>query len=82
MSKIDYHKANFKKRYALPKYHKKGPQIVGSMSSKVKFGKYIGYTIQRIIENDPNYMKWLIDKCLSIQIEPHLLTQIKQKLND
>ena len=52
------------------------------MSSKVKFGKYIGYTIQRIIENDPNYMKWLIDKCLSIQIEPHLLTQIKQKLND
>jgi hypothetical protein len=49
-----------------------------SLSDKLTFGKYKGYTIEEILEDDPSYLEWAID-----EIEWFELDYIAaQKLND
>jgi hypothetical protein len=33
-----------------------------SLSDKLTFGKYKGYTIEDVLEDDPNYLEWAIDE--------------------
>lgn len=82
MTKLNYHKYSFKKRYALPKGHNKGPQVIGSLSTKLKFGKYIGYTIERLMETDPSYLRWLMTKCNNAKFQEFLVKKIYKILKE
>ncbi len=33
-----------------------------SLSDKIKFGKYKGYSIEDILADDPSYLEWAIDE--------------------
>jgi hypothetical protein len=33
-----------------------------SLNDKLTFGKYKGYTIEEVLESDPNYIEWAIDE--------------------
>lgn len=82
MTKLNYHKHNFNKRYALPKAHNKGPQIIGSLSTKLKFGKYIGYTIEKLMKTDRSYLRWLMTKCNNAKFQAFLVKKIYKILKE
>jgi len=33
-----------------------------NLDSKIKFGKYIGHTLQFLIDNEHNYVVWLLEE--------------------
>lgn len=49
-----------------------------SLEDKLAFGKYKGYLIEEIIDDDPNYIEWAIDEIEWFKLDQNAT----KKLND
>lgn len=44
--------------------------MIVKKTDKIGFGKYKGKTVQEILEDDPTYVRWLIDNVETFKMSP------------
>lgn len=49
-------------------------------NSLIPFGKYKNKTVEEILKIDPNYLKWMKEKCENITWSDSVLSSLKDKL--
>lgn len=53
-------------QFQMTNFLRRAPQVLG-LSDKMPFGKFVGYKIENIVRNEPNYARWMLENITSIR---------------
>lgn len=55
--------------------------IDSSMDDRIGFGNYADCTWQEVLENDPSYIEWVMEECMTVSEEvSEMLTDALEEL--
>jgi len=49
-------------------------------NSLIPFGKYKDKTVGEVLKINPNYLKWMKEKCGNVTLSRHILIELKHRL--